>query len=362
MAQRRNIDVRSARLDDLGKPTVERRIFGLGRREGQLAVDRKLGAAFGKNHLAGGRLGDDIPALLAGLAPVEFGMDGKARSALEVQIGGDRRIAVFRKLQRRAGQEERRQDMGDDRQSVDAGIEDAEAAGLPDPFLVRMPMADIFLPDHMGAADGRAGKKSLGSFHRGRIARMPACKERNTLCLGEIFEISHFAQGRARRLFQEDVLAGRERLIGRFVAILRRHAERDGVDCSYGIEHGFDGRERRNAFDRTMAACRGDQLEIRIIRDRREMLITDDLADADDSELDGGHGCFSISMIIDLIFIRMAPMGKGGRSQMRPHVPPQIRLSSAPPSTAHLSGTKLLDKGTTVAVKMAMPRQCSRCV
>ena len=39
-----------------------------------------------------------------------------------------------------------RHDLGDDRKRVDAGIEDAEAARLPDPLLAGMPVADIFLP------------------------------------------------------------------------------------------------------------------------------------------------------------------------------------------------------------------------
>ena len=40
--------------------------------------DGKLGAALREHHLARIGFGDDIPALLAGLAPVEFGMDGEA--------------------------------------------------------------------------------------------------------------------------------------------------------------------------------------------------------------------------------------------------------------------------------------------
>ncbi|GAC1042673.1 hypothetical protein thsrh120_26770 [Rhizobium sp. No.120] len=47
------------------------------------------------------------------------------------------------------------------------------------------------------------------------------------------------------------------------------------------------------------------------------MLVADDLADTDDGEVDGGHGCLSISMIIDAIFIRMPHVGKGSKSQMQ---------------------------------------------
>ena len=78
--------------------------------------------------------------------------------------------------------------MRDDRQRVDAGIEDAEAAGLPDPFLVRMPLATSSFQITLHAVDRRRGEKVLGRFDGGRIARMPAGKERHPLAIWSALE------------------------------------------------------------------------------------------------------------------------------------------------------------------------------
>ena len=64
-------------------------------------------------------------------------------------------IGVWRlagKLQRGRGQMDRqRQDLGQDRQRVDAGIEDAHAAGLEHPVLAGMPFPHILAPGDVGA-------------------------------------------------------------------------------------------------------------------------------------------------------------------------------------------------------------------
>lgn len=219
-----------------------------------------------------------------------------------MNVGGDRRIAVFGKFEHGLGDEDRpRQDVGDDRQRIDARIENAETAGLPDPFLVRMPVADILFPDHMHAFDRRRCKKRLGGFDRRRIARMPAGKQRRALFCGKRLEVGDFAQRRAGWLFQEDVLAGDERLISGLVAVLRRHAERNGIDRRLGVEHRLDRRIAVDAFDSAMAAGRGDELEIGILGDGGEMLVADDLADADDGEIDRRHG-FSLEPVKSMIY------------------------------------------------------------
>ncbi|MNL60910.1 hypothetical protein D3C87_1847640 [compost metagenome] len=116
MSQWRKIDIRASGLDDFRKTLVERRIFPLGFRHRLLAIDGELRAAFRKHHLPGRRFGNDIPALLAGLAPVELGAHGHFRNVGKMQLGSDGRVAVFRELKRCLGQEQRAgQDVGDDR-------------------------------------------------------------------------------------------------------------------------------------------------------------------------------------------------------------------------------------------------------
>ena len=96
------------------------------------AVDGELRAAARKHHRALVGVGKDVPALRACLQPVESIVTG---NPFEVRKGprGDRGCAVFGKIEHCRSDEHRRQDMGHDRQRVDAGIEDAEAAGGPDP-------------------------------------------------------------------------------------------------------------------------------------------------------------------------------------------------------------------------------------
>ena len=53
-------------------------------------------------------------------------------------------------------------DAGDDGERVDARIEDAEAAGLPDPLLARMPVPHILFPGHEKPLDRPAGESLLG--------------------------------------------------------------------------------------------------------------------------------------------------------------------------------------------------------
>ncbi len=89
----------------------------------------QAGAAVVERQRAPVRLDDDVPALRALLAEVEVGGDAEAGIVGEGDARGDRGIAVFGVIQLRLGDEERaRQDAGDDREGVDAGIEHAEAA------------------------------------------------------------------------------------------------------------------------------------------------------------------------------------------------------------------------------------------
>ena len=168
----------------------------------------------------------------------------------EVDLGGDRRIAVFRKIERSRSDEHRRQDMRRDRQRIDAGIENAKTARAPDPVLVRMPAAHIFLPVDRRRVDFGGGKKGARGFHGGRVTRMPAGEKRDALGGSQRLQILDLADCRAGRLFQEDMLAGFQRRPRRLVAELRRHAERDGVDLDGRRKHVLDGLEVANTFDR----------------------------------------------------------------------------------------------------------------
>ncbi len=83
------------------------------------------------------------------------------------------------------------------------------------------------------------------------------------------------------------MLAGIQCRIGCLITILRRHAQGDGVDIGYGLEHRLDGAVGCDAIHRAMAACGADQFKIRIACNRGKMLVANDFADADDGKLGG---------------------------------------------------------------------------
>src|SRR3546814_17900477 len=90
------------------------------------------------------------------LAPIEDDMHRGAIDTDHLEVGGDGGRAVGWNFQQAVAQIEMpRQDARRDRQSVDAGIEHTETAGIPYPLLTRMPAADILFQDDIDAAETR---------------------------------------------------------------------------------------------------------------------------------------------------------------------------------------------------------------
>jgi len=116
---------------------------------------------------------------------------------------------------------------------------------------------------------------------------MPACKQRKSLGIRKADEILHLGKRRARRLFEEDVLAGIQRRVSRLVTILRRHAQRHGIDIRHSLQHGLDCAIGRDAVHGAVTACGADQFKIRIACNGGKMLVANDFSDADDGKLGG---------------------------------------------------------------------------
>ncbi|MCY1243047.1 hypothetical protein D9M72_560500 [compost metagenome] len=91
------------------------------------------------------------------------------------------------------------------------------------------------------------------------------------------------------------MLAGVECCAGGVVAILRRHAERYRVDRWDGFQHRFDRLEIIDAIDGAVAAGRGNQPVVAVFGNGRQVLVTNDLADADKRDLNWRHG---VSLIL----------------------------------------------------------------
>src|SRR5271155_3956817 len=128
--------------------------------------------------LARRRLDIDVPTLLALLAPIEFRAERRIRflrrGADEPQRSRDRSVAIAGIVEFGAFDEDRAGgDLGQDRQRVDAWIEDAEITGVPNPFLAGMPAPHVLFPLDRQAAQLRAGESFLGLVHGGVVLGMP---------------------------------------------------------------------------------------------------------------------------------------------------------------------------------------------
>ena len=102
-------------------------------------------------------------------------------SPAKVEAGRDRRLLVGGDEQLRLPHEQRQgQDAGGDRQSVDAGIEHAEAARRPDPFLARMPFAHVLQPARSAAWRSLAPASAAAAL--GHARRHAASASRHRAC------------------------------------------------------------------------------------------------------------------------------------------------------------------------------------
>src|SRR5690606_15593119 len=144
--------------------------------------------------------------------------DIEAGKAPHGERHADRRLAVLRYLERRTRDKDRRHDGRQDRERVDAGIEYAEAAWLPDPGLARMPAPYVLLPDDVDMADLLAFQPLARGLDGRREARMPGGEERDALFARKLGQRLHLAHRRPRRLFEQHVPAGAYRCHGHVVA------------------------------------------------------------------------------------------------------------------------------------------------
>src|SRR5579862_6554860 len=165
--ERPYVHVRAPSRDQLGETAIDGCIFDMrvaAARRHAGAVDHELVAAVRQAQRAGFGLHVDVPALRAGLAEIERGVDPDPVLGREHDVGGDRRLAIRRDMQIGFAHEEGLgKDFGEDGDRVDARIEHAEAAGLPDPGLARMPLADVFLPRHAHTAElARSEERRVG--------------------------------------------------------------------------------------------------------------------------------------------------------------------------------------------------------
>jgi hypothetical protein len=130
---------------------------------------------------------------------------GRGGVAAERDLRGDRRLAILRRRQLGGGDEERfGQDAGQDREGVDRGIEHAETAGRPDPFLAGMPAPHVFLPLDMQPGEALALEQAPRFLDRAVILRVPGGEGDAALARYDPKrEVLGFRDGRGGRLLQQ---------------------------------------------------------------------------------------------------------------------------------------------------------------
>ncbi|SBV31554.1 protein of unknown function [uncultured Sphingopyxis sp.] len=216
----------------------------------------------------------------------------------EIEVGGHRRIAAShhhgrgnrraapvgnidaRRVEKQGGGEDR----GHDRQRVYAGIEDAEAAGVEDPFLPRMPAADIFLPPDMRRANPLVAQPVARRGDPRRLARMPGREQGDAARAGVNGERADLGRGRGGRLFEHDMQSRVDRRRRDRVAADRRSADRHGVEAMVARDHRGDVGMSRHAIELRVAAGGRDK-RVSIVRmDGGKMLVARDFSDSDQSQ------------------------------------------------------------------------------
>ena len=75
------------------------------------------------------------------------------------------------------------EDGGRDREGVDARVEHAEPARLPDPLLARMPFMDVLVPDDPHLGDALAGQRLGRGSDGGIVTGVPGCEQGRALAL-----------------------------------------------------------------------------------------------------------------------------------------------------------------------------------
>ena len=98
-----------------------------------------------------------------------------------------------------------------------------------------------------------------------------------------------FRKRRAGGFFEHDVPAGGKRLCCNLVPPNRWCGDRNGIYAQPRRDQRIDIAEIGDAFDTRIAANGDNEFEPRIGGDRRKMLVTGDLADADERETNTSH-------------------------------------------------------------------------
>ncbi len=156
-----------------------------------------------------------------------------------------------------------------------------------------MPDFYILLPFDENRPDLAAGKEGPRRLDRRSEAGVPAGEQGSSGLPGHSDQGRKFANRRARRLFQQHMLAGLQRGRRLGVAHLRRCAERNGIDIARTFEQFVERRVMGDAIDGGIAADNGGEFDARGLGNRGNVLVFGNLSETNDGNAYGSHGNFS---------------------------------------------------------------------
>ena len=282
MHEGRGVHLGLARAHQLHETRVQPVVFA-GRRHAVCdAIDVQLGTALAQHQRSLRGLHRDVPALVAGLQEIEFRSHRYVVGIGEGKRGRQRRLPITRCVQRGFAQRERpRQQMGDDGQRIDAGVEHAHATVLQDPVLAGVPMADVFLPGDVHAHQLLAGQPLPCRLHAGRATRVPAGEQAALRLPGDHAQVVDLRQGGRRWFFQEHMAPGRQRRLRQGMPPHRGCAQGHRLDLRMRGKRLLQRLERWHTIHRAMPAHGGHQLHVVARGDGGHVLVAGDLADTD---------------------------------------------------------------------------------
>src|SRR5277367_581871 len=123
---------------------------------------------------------------------------------------------------------------------------------------------------------------------------MPSLIERAAGLFGKVRQMRELRHRSAGRLFEQHMLALLERELGGVIMLLRRRADRDGVEIGAALEHRLDGLKIGDVARFAMAARRRGESEMAVGKNGRDMLIARDLSDTHDANIGWLHERFSV--------------------------------------------------------------------
>src|SRR5438309_799344 len=185
-AEGSDVDQAPPLVDEIGEHPVDIGIFARPVVAMLLTVENELGTAiFESDPGAFAGLDSNRPFLTLASPPIEARVKRPiGLRARKNDVGGNRRLGVLGNLElRRLHEQAAREDFGGDRKGVDAGVEHAEAARLPDPLLARMPFVDILVPVDLQRLDALAGERLGRRINGCMMLGVPGGEERDLLAL-----------------------------------------------------------------------------------------------------------------------------------------------------------------------------------